>query len=121
MGADWTDLRERVVAACDDAPLRHRGLVLRLGRAPGTEAVGDDSQKKSRRAAEQERSGLKAERVAWSEEFAVVDPSELVFVDETGVSMATARAHGRSASGSTGPSRTGTERSSRSRRPCGWR
>jgi transposase len=42
---------------------------------------------------------LKAERVAWREEFAGIDPSRLVFVDETGASTAMDRTHGRAPSG----------------------
>jgi transposase len=42
---------------------------------------------------------LKAERVAWREEFAAVDPARLVFVDESGASTAMDRTHGRSPSG----------------------
>ena len=64
-------------------PRRRRG-VLRLGRAPGAGPAGDHAKKKSRRAAEQDRPELKAERAAWREEFAAVDPARLVFVDESG-------------------------------------
>jgi transposase len=42
---------------------------------------------------------LKAERAAWRDEFAEVDPARLVFVDETGTSTAMDRTHGRSPSG----------------------
>jgi transposase len=70
-----------------------------VGRASGAEAVGGHAQKKSRRAAEQDRPELKAERAAWREEFAEVDPARLVFVDETGSSTAMDRTHGRAASG----------------------
>src|SRR5918998_1536216 len=79
-------------------PRRRRGL-LPLGRAPGAEAAGDHAKKKSRRAAEQDRPELKAERAAWREEFAGVDPSRLVFVDESGASTAMDRTHGRAPSG----------------------
>jgi transposase len=37
---------------------------------------------------------LKAERAAWREEFAAVDPSRLVFVDESGASTAAVRLDG---------------------------
>ena len=56
-------------------------------------------EKKSRRAAEQDRPELIAERAAWREEFAAVDPSRLVFLDETGASTAMDRTHGRAPSG----------------------
>jgi transposase len=42
---------------------------------------------------------LKAERAAWREEFAAVDPARLVFVDESGASTAMDRTHGRAPSG----------------------
>ena len=55
--------------------------------------------KKSRRAAEQDRPELKAERAAWRQEFAAVDPSRLVFVDESGATTAMDRTHGRAPGG----------------------
>lgn len=42
---------------------------------------------------------MKEQRAAWREEFAAVDPSSLVFVDETGASPAMDRTHGRAPSG----------------------
>ncbi len=42
---------------------------------------------------------MKAERAAWREEFAAIDPARLVFVDESGASTAMDRTYGRSASG----------------------
>jgi len=73
--------------------------VLPLRRAPGPGAAGHHAKKKSRRAAEQDRPELKAERQAWREEFAAVDPARLVFVDESGASTAMDRTHGRAPSG----------------------
>ena len=49
--------------------------------------------------AEQDRPELKAERAAWREEFASVDPSRLVFIDESGASTAMDRTHGRAPGG----------------------
>jgi transposase len=69
------------------------------GGVPGAEAPGHHAKKKSRRAAEQDRPELKAERAAWRQEFAAVDPTRLVFVDETGASTAMDRTHGRAPSG----------------------
>jgi transposase len=69
------------------------------GRVPGAAPAGHHAKKKSRRAAEQDRPELKAERAAWREEFAAVDPTRLVFVDESGASTAMDRTHGRSPSG----------------------
>ena len=42
---------------------------------------------------------MRAERAAWREEFAGIDPSRLVFVDESGASTAMDRIHGRAPSG----------------------
>jgi transposase len=42
---------------------------------------------------------LRAERTAWREEFAGVDPARLVFVDESGANTAMDRTYGRAASG----------------------
>jgi len=42
---------------------------------------------------------LRAERAAWRQEFAAVDPARLVFVDESGASTAMDRTHGRAPSG----------------------
>jgi transposase len=42
---------------------------------------------------------LKAQRAAWREEFAAVDPAKLVFVDESGATTAMDRTHGRAPSG----------------------
>jgi transposase len=73
--------------------------VLRLGRPPDARPPGHHAEKKSRRAAEQDRPELKAERDAWCEEFAAIDPSRLVFLDESGASTAMDRTHGRAPSG----------------------
>ena len=96
-------LRE-AVRADDDATLEELGpgrrrRLLPLGRAPGAGPAGHHAQKKSRRAAEQDRPELKAERAAWREEFAAIDPARLVFVDESGASTAMDRTHGRAPSG----------------------
>jgi len=56
-------------------------------------------EKKSRRAAEQDRPELKARRQAWRVEFAAIDPARLVFLDETGASTAMDRTYGRAPSG----------------------
>ena len=75
--------------ACDAASRRC------TGPWPGWASRG----KKSRRAAEQDRPELKAERAAWREEFAAIDPARLVFIDESGAGTAMDRTHGRAASG----------------------
>jgi transposase len=70
-----------------------------LGRVPDARPAGHHAKKKTRRAAEQDRPELKAERAAWREEFAAVDPARLVFVDETGSNTAMDRTHGRAPCG----------------------
>lgn len=57
------------------------------------------TRKKTRRAAEQDGPQLKAERAAWQDEFATIDPTHLVFLDESGANTAMDRTHGRAASG----------------------
>jgi hypothetical protein len=42
---------------------------------------------------------VKAARAAWRAEFATIDPSRLVFLDESGASTALARRHGRAPRG----------------------
>lgn len=42
---------------------------------------------------------MKAQRDAWRQEFAAIDPSRLVFVDETGATTAMDRTYGRAPSG----------------------
>ena len=66
---------------------------------PGTASAGDHAQKKSLRAAEQDRPELIAARDAWRAEFAAVDPSRLVFLDETGTTTAMTRRYGRAPRG----------------------
>ena len=73
-----------------------------LSRNAGVLALSRTVEKKSRRAAEQDRPELKAERAAWRQEFAAVDPTKLVFVDESGASTAMDRTHGRAPSGMRG-------------------
>ncbi|HEU5116670.1 MAG TPA: IS630 family transposase [Isosphaeraceae bacterium] len=73
--------------------------MLGLGGASGAGAAGHHTKKKSRRAAEQDRPELKDERAAWCEEFATIDPSRLVFLDETGTTTVMDRTHGRAPSG----------------------
>jgi transposase len=56
-------------------------------------------EKKSPYAAEQDTPELKAEREAWQKEFASVDPSRLVFLDESGANTQMARRYGRAPRG----------------------
>jgi transposase len=70
-----------------------------LGGLPRPGAARPASKKKSERAAEQDRPELKAEREAWREEFAAIDPARLVLVDETGTNTAMARRYGRAPRG----------------------
>ncbi len=52
-----------------------------------------------RRATEQDWADLVAERSAWREEFLQVDPSRLIFLDETSTNTAMDRTNGRATSG----------------------
>jgi hypothetical protein len=73
---------------------------LRDHRRPlGDGGPAPDAQKKSLHAAEQDRPELTAEREAWREEFAAIDPTRLVFLDETGSSTAMTRTRGRAPRG----------------------
>jgi transposase len=47
------------------------------------EAAGDDAEKKSLRAAEQDRPDVAAARAAWRESQPTLDPARLIFIDET--------------------------------------
>ncbi len=96
-------LRE-VVRADPDATLQELGQAAGVDCSPAAvfralDRLGITRKKKTRRAAEQDRPELKAERVAWREEFAAVDPARLVFIDESGASTAMDRTHGRAPSG----------------------
>lgn len=57
------------------------------------------SQKKSLRAAEQDRPEVKAQRQAWQEMVAGLDPHRLVFLDESGAKTNMTRLYGRSFDG----------------------
>ena len=54
---------------------------------PGARAPGLAAQKKTLRAAEQDRADVAEERAAWCEEVAAcrLDPTRLIFVDESGI------------------------------------
>jgi transposase len=57
------------------------------------------AQKKSRRAAEQDRPDVKARRDVWHEELSDVDPERLVFLDESGAQTDMTRTRGRAPKG----------------------
>ena len=65
----------------------HRPAVERFSAVPGARAPGLAAQKKTLRAAEQDRADVAEERAAWREEVAAgrLDPASLVFVDESGI------------------------------------
>jgi transposase len=58
-----------------------------LGAVPGARAPGLAAQKKTLRAAEQDRADVAEERAAWRAEVAAgrLDPTRLIFVDESGI------------------------------------
>lgn len=62
-------------------------------------ASPDHAQKKTERAAEQDRPDLLSRRQAWFESQPDLDPERLVFIDETGASTKMARRHGRAPRG----------------------
>ena len=70
-----------------------------LSGVPPLADPGHHAKKKSKRAAEQDRPDLKAERIAWREQFTTIDPAHLIFLDESATNTAMDRTHGRSASG----------------------
>jgi hypothetical protein len=63
------------------------------------EAVGPASQKKSLHAAEQERERVQAQRQFWQRESRYIDPAQLVFVDESGITTEMTRRYGRALHG----------------------
>ena len=65
---------------------------------PGAQAAGAGAQK-TLRAEEQERPELAQERAAWRAELAQIDPSRLVFLDESGIDTRLTRTHARAARG----------------------
>ena len=70
-----------------------------VGLASHTGPAEHHAKKKARRATEQDRPELTVERAAWRQAFAAVDPTRLVFVDESGATTAMDRTCGCSASG----------------------
>jgi transposase len=73
--------------------LRHRHHLALL------QAPADHAQKKTAHAAEQQRCDVKAARQAWFEGQLDLDPTKLVFIDETGATTKMARRHGRAPRG----------------------
>ena len=65
---------------------------------PGAASAGAGAQK-TLRAEEQERPELAQERAAWRAELAQIDPSRLVFLDESGIDTRLTRTHARAARG----------------------
>src|SRR5439155_24373636 len=69
------------------------------GGGPGAPAPGGSSQKKSLRAAEQDRPDVVMKRREWLERIADVDPSRFVFYDESGAKTNMTRLYGRTLDG----------------------
>ena len=63
------------------------------------EADGSASQKKSLHTAEQDSDRVKAQRQFWQREAGQIDPAQLVFVDESGVTTDLTRRYGRALHG----------------------
>jgi transposase len=66
---------------------------------PGTPGAGLDAEEKTLRAAEQEREDVAEQRVGWRAELARVEPSRLIFIDETGIDTRMTRRPARAARG----------------------
>lgn len=66
---------------------------------PRAAAARVAAQKKTRRASEQDRSDIQAERAVFCERVRQLDPKELVFIDETGVTTAMTRLYARAVCG----------------------
>ena len=63
------------------------------------EAVGPASQKKSLHAAEQDSERVQAQRQFWQRESRYINPAQLVFVDESGITTEMTRRYGRALHG----------------------
>ena len=72
-----------------------------LGAVPGARAPGLAAQKKTLRAAEQDRTDVAEERAAWRAEVAAgrLDPTRLIFVDESGIDTRRSRRFARAKRG----------------------
>jgi transposase len=66
---------------------------------PGAAAARAAAQKKTLRASERDRADLQAERATFCEQVGQLDPKELVFIDETGITTAMTRLHARAPRG----------------------
>ena len=85
------ELQERLKAARRRRRHRHALAVL--------QASQDHAQKKTAHAAEQRRSVVNAAREAWFEEQLDLDPTRIVFIDETAANTKMARLYGRAPRG----------------------
>jgi hypothetical protein len=66
---------------------------------PGTEGARPRAQEKTVKAAERDREDVAEARRAWRAELAGVDPTRLIFIDETGIDTRMTRAYARAAKG----------------------
>jgi transposase len=66
---------------------------------PGAEGARPGPEEKTVKAAEQDREDVAEARAAWRAELAGVDPTRLVFIDETGIDTRMTRAYARAARG----------------------
>lgn len=92
------DLRQAVAECPDATPAEHRER-LRLPASRVTvwramRRLGLTRKKKSTHASERDRPDVVEARRRWPEKLAGVDPSDLVFLDETGANTAMQRTHG---------------------------
>jgi hypothetical protein len=68
---------------------------------PGAAAARAAAQKKTLRASERDRADIQAERAVFCQQVGQLDPKELVFIDETGITTAMTRLYARAPSGRT--------------------
>ena len=66
---------------------------------PRAAAAWTAAQKKTRRASEQDRADIQEERAVFCERVRQIDPKDLVFVDETGITTALTRRYARASRG----------------------
>ena len=68
---------------------------------PGAAAARAAAQKETLRASERDRADIQAEQAVFCEQVGQLDPKELVFIDETGITTAMTRLHARAPRGRT--------------------
>ena len=86
----FPELRER---------LKERGIAVAIGTFWRSSSAARSRTKKSAHAAEQRRNAVNAAREAWFEKQLDLDPTQIVFIDETAANTKMARLYGRAPRG----------------------